>query len=143
MNYELVIESIIESIRAVGVNQVYYSRFGVERGNVKYPAIILTTDNILRNNNGVNTITLGLTYLEQYTSGDQILSIQNRGIQSIVYAINYMYDNSMPGYMIGQSQDITFIPFLDQFSDQCAGVTTTLTVVYADNIGECTVTPCK
>lgn len=142
MNYINTINRLIESIRASGTQQVYYSRFGVERGNVKYPALILIVDNITRNQQGINQVNLSLTYIENYTSSDQIVDIQSRGINSIVNSINYIYNNSTD-LVIGGSQNQVFTPFLDQFSDQCAGVVSALQIVYSDNIGECSTNPCN
>ena len=81
------------------------------------------------------TYSLNLFYIDRISdSEDNTLNIQSDGMLQLTNIINtlvFTEDVDVDG-------DITFVPFIQRFSDQCAGVYCTVRFVVENNLGTCT-----
>ena len=80
------------------------------------------------------TYSLNLFYIDRISdSEDNILNIQSDGMLQLTNIINtlvFSEDVDVDG-------EITFTPFIQRFSDQCAGVYCTVRFVVDNNLGTC------
>lgn len=80
------------------------------------------------------TYNLNLFYIDRISdSEDNTLNIQSDGMLQLTNIINtlvFTEDVDVEG-------DITFVPFIQRFADQCAGVYCTVRFVCENNIGTC------
>lgn len=146
MTYKECIKSI-ESVygRHPIVNTVMYSRVAVERGQANYPILLLlpTSVSFLR---GVGILTITVAYIERYNENPQVLDIQSRGFAVIASGINKLskiFDDVENNHNISNTLTNVYTPFVDLYSDKCAGVTATLNIAITDDIGECFIDDCN
>ena len=80
------------------------------------------------------TYNLNLFYIDRISdSEDNVLNIQSDGmlqLTNIINALVFTEDVDVEG-------DITFVPFIQRFADQCAGVYCTVRFVVDNNLGTC------
>ena len=80
------------------------------------------------------TYNLNLFYIDRISdSEDNVLNIQSDGMLQLTNIINtlvFSEDVDVDG-------DITFIPFIQRFADNCAGVYCTVRFVVDNNLGTC------
>ena len=80
------------------------------------------------------TYNLNLFYIDRISdSEDNVLNIQSDGILQLTNIINtlvFSEDVDVEG-------EITFVPFIQRFADQCAGVYCTVRFVCNNNLGSC------
>lgn len=80
------------------------------------------------------TYNLNLFYIDRISdSEDNTLNIQSDGILQLTNIINtlvFTEDVDVDG-------DITFVPFIQRFADNCAGVYCTVRFVVDNNLGSC------
>lgn len=80
------------------------------------------------------TYNLNLFYIDRISdSEDNVLNIQSDGILQLTNVINtlvFSEDVDVDG-------EITFIPFIQRFADQCAGVYCTVRFICDNNLGSC------
>lgn len=80
------------------------------------------------------TYSLNLFYIDRISdSEDNTLNIQSDGMLQLTNIINtlvFTEDVDVDG-------DITFVPFIQRFADQCAGVYCTVRFVVDNNLGTC------
>lgn len=80
------------------------------------------------------TYNLNLFYIDRISnSEDNTLNIQSDGMLQLTNIINtlvFSEDVDVDG-------DITFVPFIQRFADQCAGVYCTVRFVVDNNLGSC------
>ena len=80
------------------------------------------------------TYSLNLFYIDRISdSEDNTLNIQSDGMLQLTNVINalvFSEDVDVDG-------DITFVPFIQRFADQCAGVYCTVRFVVENNLGVC------
>lgn len=80
------------------------------------------------------TYNLNLFYIDRISdSEDNVLNIQSDGMLQLTNIINtlvFSEDVDVDG-------DITFVPFIQRFADNCAGVYCTVRFVVDNNLGTC------
>lgn len=80
------------------------------------------------------TYSLNLFYIDRISdSEDNVLNIQSDGMLQLTNIINtlvFSEDVDVDG-------DITFVPFIQRFADQCAGVYCTVRFICDNNLGSC------
>ena len=80
------------------------------------------------------TYSLNLFYIDRISdSEDNVLNIQSDGILQLTNVINtlvFSEDVDVDG-------EISFVPFIQRFADQCAGVYCTVRFVVDNNLGVC------
>lgn len=80
------------------------------------------------------TYNLNLFYIDRISdSEDNVLNIQSDGILQLTNIINtlvFSEDVDVEG-------EITFVPFIQRFADQCAGVYCTVRFIVDNNLGSC------
>lgn len=80
------------------------------------------------------TYNLNLFYIDRISdSEDNVLNIQSDGmlqLTNIINALVFSEDVDVDG-------DINFVPFIQRFADQCAGVYCTVRFVVDNNLGTC------
>ena len=80
------------------------------------------------------TYNLNLFYIDRISdSEDNVLNIQSDGMLQLTNIINSLvfYED------VDVDGDITFVPFIQRFADQCAGVYCTVRFVVDNNLGSC------
>lgn len=80
------------------------------------------------------TYNLNLFYIDRISdSEDNVLNIQSDGmlqLTNIINALVFSEDVDVDG-------DINFVPFIQRFADQCAGVYCTVRFIVDNNLGTC------
>ena len=80
------------------------------------------------------TYSLNLFYIDRISdSEDNVLNIQSDGILQLTNVINtlvFSEDVDVDG-------EISFVPFIQRFADQCAGVYCTVRFIVDNNLGVC------
>lgn len=80
------------------------------------------------------TYNLNLFYIDRISdSEDNVLNIQSDGMLQLMNVINtlvFTEDVDVEG-------DITFVPFIQRFADNCSGVYCTVRFVVDNNLGSC------
>lgn len=80
------------------------------------------------------TYNLNLFYIDRISdSEDNVLNIQSDGMLQLMNVINtlvFSEDVDVDG-------DITFVPFIQRFADNCSGVYCTVRFVVENNLGTC------
>ena len=80
------------------------------------------------------TYSLNLFYIDRISdSEDNVLNIQSDGMLQLTNIINtlvFSEDVDVDG-------DITFVPFIQRFADQCSGVYCTVRFICDNNLGTC------
>lgn len=80
------------------------------------------------------TYNLNLFYIDRISdSEDNVLNIQSDGMLQLTNVINtlvFSEDVDVDG-------DINFVPFIQRFADQCAGVYCTVRFIVDNNLGTC------
>ena len=80
------------------------------------------------------TYSLNLFYIDRISdSEDNVLNIQSDGMLQLTNIINtlvFSEDVDVEG-------DITFVPFIQRFADQCAGIYCNVRFIVENNLGSC------
>lgn len=80
------------------------------------------------------TYNLNLFYIDRISdSEDNTLNIQSDGMLQLTNIINTLVFNED----VDVDGDITFVPFIQRFADQCAGVYCNVRFVVENNLGSC------
>lgn len=101
--------------------------------NIDY-SVFFVTQNDHSIDSDTITYSLNLFYIDRISdSEDNTLNIQSDGMLQLTNIINtlvFSEDVDVDG-------DITFVPFIQRFADQCAGVYCNVRFVCENNIGTC------
>lgn len=131
---------IINKLKSIAINKPNINYVG--DGDVytlnSLPNIDYSVFFITQNDHSIyqDTITysLNLFYIDRISdSEDNTLNIQSDGMLQLTNIINtlvFTEDVDVDG-------DITFVPFIQRFADQCAGVYCTVRFVVDNNLGVC------
>lgn len=101
--------------------------------NIDYSAFFITQNNHSIDSNTIS-YNLNLFYIDRIAdSEDNVLNIQSDGLLQLTNIINtlvFSEDVDVDG-------EINFVPFIQRFSDNCAGVYCSVSFVCENNLGIC------
>ena len=101
--------------------------------NIDYSVFFITQNDHLIDSDTI-TYNLNLFYIDRISdSEDNVLNIQSDGILQLTNIINtlvFTEDVDVDG-------EITFVPFIQRFSDNCSGVYCNVRFVCENNLGNC------
>lgn len=116
------------------VNTFFEGVYRVEdSSNVKYPCLAFTVNSITKQSN-LLVLEVNLLWADRMTENrDNIMTASSVGtevLNELLNAVDEFTDISV-------QEGYTIRPFWGQFSDDCAGVTTTATIQVPNPIGDC------
>ena len=101
--------------------------------NIDYSVFFITQNDHSIDSDTI-TYSLNLFYIDRISdSEDNVLNIQSDGMLQLTNIINtlvFSEDVDVDG-------EITFVPFIQRFADQCAGVYCNVRFVVENNLGSC------